>query len=97
MKKSTTSCFESQKTVNTNIIIVKMCEKCFVQTKTILIDVNFLLWKKNLLSIRIILTFQGNLLSKILAVKEKQKRAYEFVTLPDTFRMASEFTLVKTT
>ena len=33
MKKSTASCFESQKTVNSNIIIVKMCEKCFVLFK----------------------------------------------------------------
>ena len=32
VKKSTFSCFESQKTVNSNIIIVKSCEKCFVQT-----------------------------------------------------------------
>ena len=41
MKKSTASCFESQKTVNTNIIIVKMRGKCYVK-KTILLGVNFL-------------------------------------------------------
>ena len=33
MKKWTASCFESQKTVNTNIIIDEMREKSFVQTK----------------------------------------------------------------
>ena len=34
MNKSTASCLESQKTVNSNIIIVKVSEKCFVQTKS---------------------------------------------------------------
>ena len=38
-RKAIASCFESQKAVNSNIIIIKMCQKCFVQTK------NFLLWK----------------------------------------------------
>ena len=33
MKKSTASCFNSQKTLNTNIIIVKMREQCFVQVE----------------------------------------------------------------
>ena len=33
MKKWTASCFESQKTVNPNIIIVKMCEKVLFNQK----------------------------------------------------------------
>ena len=40
--------------LNTNTIMAKMREKCFVQTKTILINVNFLLWKKVSLSIRLV-------------------------------------------
>ena len=45
-KEINSTCFESQKTVNTIEIIVKMCENCSVQTKkTILIDVNFLFQK----------------------------------------------------
>ena len=43
---STASCFESPKHLTFNIFTVKLCEKCFVQTKTIPIEVNFLSWKK---------------------------------------------------
>ena len=47
MRKSTASFFESQKTANSNMNIVKMFQKCFVQTKkNIFIDGNFLLCKK---------------------------------------------------
>ena len=35
LMKSTASSFESQKTVNSNIVTVKVGEKCFVQTQFI--------------------------------------------------------------
>ena len=54
---SVASCFESQKTVDTIKILVEMREKCFVQTKDIPIDVNFLLWKRVLLLIRLVWKF----------------------------------------
>ena len=74
IKKSTASCFESQKTVNTNIITLKMCEMWFVQAKivcSILIESNLLLWKV-LLLIRLVWNFK-NLPSKILAVVGRKK------------------------
>ena len=58
--KSIASYFVSQQTVNTNTIIVKMSEKYFVQTKTFLIDVNFLLCKKGLLLIWLVGNFKEN-------------------------------------
>ena len=46
VENSTASCFKSQKKIIFNIFTVKMCEKCFVQTKTMPIEVNTLLWEK---------------------------------------------------
>ena len=39
--------------MNKNVIIVKISEKCFVETKTILVEVNFRLWKTVLLLMRL--------------------------------------------
>ena len=46
-----------KKTVNSNIITVKLCEKCFVQTKIILIDVNALLYERGFIFIQTSLKF----------------------------------------
>ena len=62
--KLTTSCFEWQKTVHKNVIMVKVCEKCFIQTQN---DSNrryLPLWKTVLHLIRLVWTFKGILLSK---------------------------------
>ena len=53
-----------------------MREKCLFK-KIVLLDVNFLFWKKKLHLFRLTWSFQGHSLSKILVVRGKQKRAKE--------------------
>ena len=72
---STASCYGSLKTVTTIKIIVKICEKCFVQTKNYSKEVNFLLWEKLHIVFNQFEIYFGFSFKKTLMVGGLQKRA----------------------